>query len=194
MNGKQKFIKAIYPFFKGFTKIFKVNAKHLHSKTKAITSVYDLQIEVNNGTVLPVASLKGKKILFVNTASDCGYTPQYEGLQALHIKYQHKVAIIAFPSNDFKEQEKGADSEIEQFCKVNFGLTFPLMKKTVVKKLAGQHEVFNWLSNPSLNGWNSEAPNWNFCKYVVDENGNLIHFFQSGVEPLSKELIDAIEQ
>ena len=98
---------------------------------------------MNNGTIFDFSSLKGKKVMLVNTASDCGYTDQYEALQKLSEEYKDKLIVIGFPANDFKQQEKGSDEEIAQFCKLNFGVTFPLMKKTVVIKTAEQNEVLD---------------------------------------------------
>ncbi|MFZ1527191.1 MAG: glutathione peroxidase [Ferruginibacter sp.] len=160
----------------------------------AATSFYDLAATLGTGAELSFSSLKGKKVLIVNTASDCGYTPQYKGLQELHEKYKEKLFIIGFPSNDFGEQEKGTDDVIEQFCQVNYGVSFPLVKKSAVIKGAEQHTVYQWLTDENKNGWNYAAPNWNFCKYLIDENGNLTHFFQSGVEPGSAELETAIAE
>lgn len=165
----------------------------LKSTNVATTSFYDLTTTLNNGSELDFASLKGKKVLLVNTASDCGYTNQYEGLQALHEKFKDKLVLIGFPANDFGEQEKGSDATIEQFCKVNFGVTFPLAKKSGVIKNAAQNPVYQWLTNENKNGWNYTAPTWNFCKYLVDENGELTHFFEAAIEPMSKELTEAVE-
>ena len=101
--------------------------------------------------------------------------------------------VLGFPANDFKEQEKGTDDEIETFCKVNFGVTFPLMKKSIVIKGTGQNEVFQWLTDAGKNGWNNQAPTWNFSKYLVNEEGVLTHYFDTSVSPLSPEVINAID-
>lgn len=156
-------------------------------------SFYTLEATLNNGTILDFANFKNKKVMIVNTASDCGFTNQYEGLQALYEKYKDKLEIIGFPANDFGEQEKGSDEAIGQFCKINYGVTFPLCKKAIVKKKEGQHEVFQWLTDENKNGWNYVAPTWNFCKYLVDEEGNLTHFFEAAVEPMGKEITTALE-
>ncbi len=168
--------------------------KILKSTKVATTSFYNLKTVLNNGKELDFSTLKGKKVMLVNTASDCGYTNQYEGLQALYEKYKDKLILIGFPANDFGEQEKGSDATIEQFCKVNFGVTFPLAKKSTVIKGADQNPVYQWLTNENENGWNYTAPTWNFCKYLVDENGNLTHFFEAAIEPMSKELTEAVEE
>ena len=121
--------------------------------------------------------------MIVNTASECGYTAQYAELQQLYTKYADQLTIIGFPSNDFKEQEKGTDDEIAAFCKVNFGVTFPLAKKSSVLKGLGQNEVFQWLTMKEMNGWNEQQPTWNFSKYLIDEKGRLTHYFDPSVVP-----------
>jgi len=158
----------------------------------ASASFYNLKTTLNNGDVLDFASLKNKKVLLVNTASDCGYTNQYDGLQALHEKFKDSLSIIGFPANDFGEQEKKDDKTIEEFCKVNYGVTFPLAKKSTVIKKDEQNEVYKWLTDKNKNGWNSKAPSWNFCKYLVNENGDLAYFFEASVEPMSDEMEQAI--
>ena len=100
--------------------------------------------------------------------------------------------MIGFPANDFKQQEKRTDEEIARFCKLNFGVTFPLMKKTVVIKTAEQNEVFQWLTDSTKNGWNNKAPSWNFTKYIVNEEGVLTNYFGASVSPAGKDVIKAI--
>jgi glutathione peroxidase len=158
-----------------------------------LRSLHELSVKLNNGNDLDLASFKGKKILLVNTASNCGYTNQYDDLQKLYEGNSDKLAIIAFPANDFKEQEKGSDEEIAEFCRVNYGVTFPLAIKSTVVKGGQQNEVFKWLTDETLNGWNDQEPTWNFCKYLVDEDGKLIKVFDTGVSPLSDEIKNAIE-
>lgn len=196
MTYRQKLLKAFYPVLMFFSKTTGKNGKTMNN-TNGITppaSIYDLSVTLNNGSQLPLSSLKGKKILLVNTASDCGYTPQYEDLQKLYTDYQDKLVIIGFPANDFKEQEKGTDEEIEKFCKLNFGVSFPLAKKSSVIKGANQNPVFNWLSDPAKNGWNDQPPTWNFSKYLVDEKGILIKYFDPGISPSNPDVKKAIEQ
>lgn len=193
MTFKQRFLQLLYPLFNKLSLWAGKSNKILKSTTVATISFYDLKTILNNGKELDFSSLKNKKVLIVNTASDCGYTNQYEGLQALYEKYKDRLTIIGFPANDFGEQEKGSDDTIEQFCKVNFGVTFPLAKKSTVIKGPQQNEVYQWLTNDEKNGWNYTAPTWNFCKYLIDENGDLTHFFEAAIEPMSKELTAAIE-
>ena len=194
MTARQKLLKLLYPVFNSVSKAAGQNNKTFQSNTMANQSFYDLSATLNNGTTLQFKDLQHKKVMIVNTASDCGYTRQYEGLQALHEKYNEELVIIGFPANDFGEQEKGSDETIASFCKVNFGVTFSLAKKAVVRKKDGQHEVYQWLTDDAKNGWNYVAPSWNFCKYLIDEDGNLTHFFEAGVEPMGKEIREAIEQ
>lgn len=188
MTGKQKFLKMVYPIFTKAVKLAGKSNRILNSNKMATTSFYDLSVTLNDGQQLDFATFKNKKVLIVNTASDCGYTGQYEGLQQLHEKFKDELVLIGFPANDFGAQEKGADETIAQFCKVNYGVTFPLSKKSGVIKNEQQHPVYQWLTDDKKNGWNYVAPTWNFCKYMVDANGNLTHFFEAGVEPMGKEM------
>ena len=125
--------------------------------------------------------------------SNCGYTAQYAELQSLHEQFGDALRIIAFPANDFAGQEKGNDNEIASFCQVNYGVTFPIALKGEVLKKAGQQDVFKWLTDKDLNGWNEHAPDWNFGKYIIDEKGILTHYFGPSVSPLDKDFMDALE-
>ena len=193
MTFKQKALNFLYPVINAIAKSAGKNNKVLQSDIMSQQSFFELRTLLNNGSKLEFKELQHKKILIVNTASDCGYTKQYEGLQALSEMYKDKLLIIGFPSNDFGEQEKGSDETIAAFCKVNFGVSFPLAKKAVVRKKDGQHEVYQWLTDESKNGWNYVAPSWNFCKYLIDEEGNLTHFFEAGIDPMGAEIKDALE-
>jgi len=157
-------------------------------------SLYDLSIEMSNGSPLKIEQLKGKKILFVNTASDCGYTHQYEDLQKLFSEKNSQLMIIGFPANDFKHQEKGSDEEIAQFCKLNYGISFPLAKKSTVIKNSSQNPIFRWLTDKSKNGWTNKQPSWNFSKWLVNEEGVLTHYFDPSISPLSEEVKKAVEK
>lgn len=171
-----------------------MNTRVESSNLKAITPFHALEVIQNNGKSFKFETLRNKKVMLVNTASDCGYTAQYDDLQKLSEIYKDKLVILGFPSNDFGEQEKADDSIIEQFCKINFGVSFPLMSKSKVRKKENQNEVFIWLSDKNKNGWNEMAPTWNFCKYLVDENGNLTHFFEAAIEPTDERVLLAIEK
>jgi len=192
MTLRQRFLKILYPLTNFTSSLLGKHNKTLQSNTLASASFYNLKTTLNNGDVLDFASLKNKKVLLVNTASDCGYTNQYDGLQALHEKFKDSLSIIGFPANDFGEQEKKDDKTIEEFCKVNYGVTFPLAKKSTVIKKDEQNEVYKWLTDKNKNGWNNKAPSWNFCKYLVNENGDLAYFFEASVEPMSDEMEQAI--
>jgi glutathione peroxidase len=193
MTGRQKILKALYPAMMWITQRTGKNNKVMNNTTAAPVSFYSLKTVMIDGSPLDLSALKGKKVLLVNTASACGYTAQYDQLQQLYNQYNGKLVIIAFPANDFKEQEQGTDSEIAAFCKKNYGVTFPLAQKSSVVKTAGQNPVFQWLTDSSKNGWNSQAPEWNFSKYLVNENGVLTNYFGPSVEPTSKEIIAAID-
>jgi glutathione peroxidase len=194
MTGRQKVLKAIYPVFVWFSKLGNKNADTLtNKKVLAPVSFYSLKGILNDGKELDLATFKGKKILLVNTASDCGYTDQYSDLQKLYAGNKDKLVILGFPANDFKEQEKGSDKDIAQFCKQNYGVEFPLMKKSTVIKTPDQNPIFQWLTDAAKNGWNSKAPSWNFSKYLVNEDGTLTNYFGPAVEPTGETIRLAIE-
>ena len=195
MTVKQKVLKAVYPVWMWFAGKKGINTKNISSeKTIPLYSFYTLSDTLINGTGFNFEQLKGKKVMLVNTASDCGYTGQYDDLQKLSELYRDKLVILGFPANDFKEQEKGSDAEIASFCKLNFGVSFPLMKKSSVLKGANQNKIFTWLTEASKNGWNNQQPTWNFCKFIVDEQGRLTNYFESTIQPLGKEITDALDQ
>ena len=133
----------------------------------------------------------GKKILIVNVASYCGYTRQYKDLQKLQDSYGDKLQVIAFPCNDFGSQEPSNNSQIAQFCESNYSIKFPVMSKINIRKKP-IHPVYKWLTNSDLNGWNDSKPKWNFYKYLIDEEGNLIKSFGSNTSPLSSEIIQSL--
>ena len=194
MTGRQKILRAVYPLLAWTNKFSDKNRQtSAHKPVAAPVSLYSLQATLNDGTTLNMASLKGKKILLVNTASDCGYTSQYEQLQKLYSQYGNTLVVIGFPANDFKQQEKGTDEEIASFCKKNYGVSFPLAEKSIVIKKTDQNSVFQWLTDASKNGWNNQAPTWNFCKYLVNEEGMLTNYFGPAVEPTSEEIVNAIK-
>ena len=160
--------------------------------TTLTTTVYDFKVKSIDGKVIDLSIYKGKKILIVNTASECGYTPQYEGLQELYSKYKDRLVIIGFPANNFGEQEPGENSEIKGFCSKNYGVTFPMMSKVSV---AGDDmdPFFKWLieqPNPDFTG----TIKWNFEKILIDDNGKVIHRFRSKTTPMSAEMKAAIEK
>ena len=195
MTIKQVILKGLYPLIMRLSKGTSSKGKVLQNSqaVKPKVPFYNLKATRNNGQVLNFENFRNKKVLLVNTASNCGYTGQYEELQKLHEQYSDNLVILGFPANDFKEQEKSNDAEIAEFCQVNFGVTFPLAKKSIVIKGAGQSPVYNWLTNAEQNGWNAHQPDWNFSKYLINENGILTHYFGSAVSPLSPEMLQAIK-
>lgn len=152
----------------------------------APSTVYDFKVKNIEGKDFKLSKYKGKKLLIVNTASKCGYTKQYAELQLLADQYKDKLVVIGFPANNFAGQEPGTNSEIKEFCKKNFGVTFPLSEKVSVKGL-DIAPIFQYLTtqeNPDFTG----EIKWNFEKFLIDENGKLIHRYRSNVKPLSTEI------
>jgi glutathione peroxidase len=188
-------MKLPYTLLMFFSSCFGVNsdikARPEGTMTTENNSFYDFRVASLDGDTIDFSMFKGKKVLIVNTASECGYTKQYAELQKLHEEYGDKVVVLGFPANDFGQQEKGTNKEIKEFCKKNYGVTFQMFEKVIVKG-EGKHQLFKWLSDKDLNGWNVQEPSWNFCKYLVNEKGELVKFYASGVEPLSKQIIEAI--
>ena len=158
-----------------------------------VKSIYDFKIEALDGGTIDLSKYKGKKILLVNTASKCGYTPQYEDLQKLYEKYKDKLVVIGFPCNDFMFQEPGDAAKIREFCTKNYGVTFPMSAKIDVKG-KHMHPLYVWLTQKKDNGFSDNSVKWNFQKYLIDEKGNLVEVFSPGVEPMSSEVIAAIEK
>lgn len=195
MTYRQQVLKAVYPLWMWWAKITGTNTQKLaNEKTIPPVDFHSLQDTLIDGSPFSFDRLKGKKVLLVNTASDCGYTNQYDDLEKLYREFENKLVIIGFPANDFKEQEKGDDASIASFCRKNYGVSFPLMRKSVVITKQGQNPVYQWLTDPDKNGWNRQAPTWNFSKYLVDENGVLTNFFGPTVRPYDREMIDAISK
>ncbi|HEY1038569.1 MAG TPA: glutathione peroxidase [Bacteroidia bacterium] len=162
---------------------FSINNKSLH----------DFSVQTLEGKEFSFSSLKGKKVMIVNTASECGYTPQYAELEGLYEKYKDKnFVIIGFPCNDFGGQEPGTAAEIKTFCTKNYGVTFPLMEKVVIK---GDNisPVYKWLTHKSENGVEDANVKWNFNKFLIDENGKYVKHLGSGVTPMDDEITKWIE-
>ena len=157
------------------------------SSKNSIENLYDIALEGLNGKAVNLYDFKGKKILFVNVASKCGFTPQYKSLQSLHEKYNDQLVVIGVPCNQFGNQEKGTNKEIEEFCEVNFGVSFLMLKKMNVKGL-DKHPLYNWLTNSDLNGRKNSTVKWNFQKYLIDEDGQLIDTFLSTTKVSSSTL------
>ncbi|MCB9227921.1 MAG: glutathione peroxidase [Chitinophagales bacterium] len=168
-----------------------INTKNFNTMDKTI---YQFKVEDITGNEFDFAQLKGKKIMVVNTASKCGFTPQYEQLEELYQKYKdNNFVIVGFPANNFLKQEPGTNEEIAQFCKVNYGVTFPMMSKISVKG-KDMHPVYQFLTTKELNGVMDSKVGWNFQKYLINEKGVLEKMIPSKTNPLDQEIIDWIEQ
>jgi glutathione peroxidase len=151
-------------------------------------SIHSFSVKGLDGDMIDFAEFKDKKILVVNTASKCGLTPQYEGLERLYKRFRDKLVIIGFPSNDFLHQEPGKNEEIAAFCQRNYGVTFPMGAKVDVKGKQ-QAPIYQWLTNRSLNGVESSSVLWNFQKYLLDENGKLLRHFSPKTDPEDMEIL-----
>jgi glutathione peroxidase len=194
MSYRQSVLKTLYPAIMWTSKSTGKKQIQINKNNAApIVSFYTLRAKDISGNEFNFSTLKGKKVLIVNTASDCGFTAQYEALEKLSHQFGDKLVIIGFPSNDFKEQETKDNADIVNFCKKNYGVNFPLMEKSIVIKKNHQNEVHKWLSDMTINGWCHQEPAWNFCKYLVNEEGVLTHYFPMTVDPLSSDMITAIE-
>ena len=150
------------------------------------SSFYDIHMKSLDGKDVDFSQYKGKKLLIVNTASKCGKTPQYADLQKLHEQYGNKVTVLGFPANNFLWQEPGTSEEIATFCEKNYGVTFQMFEKVSVKG-SDQAPLYSWLQVQT-----GEKPDWNFAKYLVNEDGSKVQFFKSGVEPLDPKLVNEV--
>lgn len=155
-----------------------------------VTSFFELAAVGLNGEAVPMAQFRGKKIMVVNTASECGYTGQYKQLQELYTEFKDKnFVVLGFPSNDFGGQEPGTEAEIGAFCTKNYGVTFPMMSK-VRTKGDDQHPIYQWLTQKSKNGLSDFKVKWNFNKFLIDEEGRLVMYLPSGKEPMCDEVLN----
>jgi len=186
MNIRQRLLKVFYPLVMLFSKRKEILMQSEHAPPHE--PFHNLHATLNSGKPFSFDQLKGKYVLLVNTASECGYTAQYKQLQELHEQFGNRVQVLGFPSNDFGGQEPAEDKDIAGFCQVNFGVRFPLMQKSAVK---GRHQnkVFQWLTHQHKNGWNNEPPSWNFCKYLVSKEGSLLGVYPSAISPLDEEIL-----
>lgn len=154
-------------------------------------SLYDYTLNDLQGNPISLSQYEGKKVVLINVASKCGFTPQYADWQKFHEQYGEEIVVLGFPANNFMSQEPGSDDEIAEFCQKNYGVTFQMFSKIDVK---GENKapLYRWLSTKDLNGWNDKEPTWNFCKYVVNEKGQLTHFFESKIKPDNEEFKKAV--
>ena len=155
--------------------------------SNSLQDIYQFKVESLDGSTIDFASFKGKKILVVNTASACGYTPQYKELEALYQKYKTTLVVVGFPANNFGEQEPGTNDEIKSFCQKNYGVSFPMAAKLSVKG-DDAAPIFKWLTHKDQNGVLDAQVSWNFNKFLIDEKGKVIAHFPSKVSPMSEEI------
>ena len=154
---------------------------------KASASIYDIEIKSLQNQPISLSEFKGKKMLFVNVASKCGFTPQYKELQQLQDKYKNNLVVIGVPCNQFGKQEPGKADEIQEFCEVNYGVSFLITEKVDVKG-SKQHQLYDWLTKKSINGKQNSTVKWNFQKYLVDEDGEFLDYFYSITKPMSSKI------
>ena len=154
--------------------------------------LYDIELRTLGGDLFDWNTCKGKKILIVNTASECGFTKQYKELQRLYELHQDTLEIIGVPCNQFGKQEPGDAKTINSFCELNFGVTFPLTEKLDVKG-ENQHALYTWLTDNKYNGVKSSSVKWNFQKYLIDEEGHLIDYYFSITKPMSRKILKKLE-
>jgi len=165
------------------------STERLAMNTSTASSFHDFVVSDLSGQEFAFSQLKGKRVLVVNTASKCGYTPQYEGLQALYDQYgSDKFVIVGFPCNQFMNQEPGSNEDIAEFCQKNYGVSFPMMDKIDVKG-DNQHPVYAWLTDKEMNGVDDASVSWNFNKFLIDENGNWVAYYGSRTKPMDEEIV-----
>lgn len=156
-------------------------------------TIYDYKIEaLNSDEIIDLSAYRGKKMLLVNVASKCGYTPQYEDLQKLFETYPDKLVIIGFPCNQFLFQESGSEDQIAAFCQKNYGVTFPMTTKIKVKG-SGKHPIYQWLTSKELNGVDDYSVSWNFNKFLINEEGQLIGYFKSSIKPFDHQIVSHLK-
>jgi glutathione peroxidase len=166
-------------------------ALSIYAQNNADMNIYDFSVPALEGGTINFNDFKGKKILIVNTASECGYTPQYKQLEELHNEMGDRLVIIGFPANNFGGQEPGSNDQIAAFCEKNYGVSFPMAAKVSVKG-SDQHELFEWLTAEENADFTGDI-NWNFEKFLINEEGKLIHRYRSGTTPLDEAILSALE-
>lgn len=184
--------------FKGIRDMVKVPfakgkiADRPEGATAGTKSLHDFTVKTLEGKSVSLSTFKGKKVVILNVASECGFTPQYADWQKFYDVNKSKIVVLGFPANNFGGQEPGSNKEIATFCQKNYGVTFPVFEKVSVKG-SDKAPLYQWLTTKELNGWNTQEPSWNFCKYLVDENGQLVKFFASDIKPTSPAFLQAIK-
>lgn len=184
-------MKIPYSILVFFTSCFgygEVNKRPSESGFLANGSFYDLKANSIDGTLIKFSDYKGKNVLIVNTASKCGFTPQFKDLQKFHETHGDSVVILGFPSNEFGGQDPGTEKEIKAFCQKNYGVTFQMFEKVKVKG-NDKHPIYDWLTDLKKNGWNEQEPKWNFTKYTINNKGELAGVYGSSVSPFDKRIL-----
>jgi glutathione peroxidase len=153
-------------------------------------SFYNLSAKTLDGELLSFEQFRGKKVIVLNVASKCGYTPQYADWEKFYAEHKDNTVVLGFPCNQFMGQEPGTSEAIKDFCQKNYGVSFPIFEKIEVKG-AAKSPVYAWLTEKDKNGWNTQEPSWNFCKYLINEKGELMEFFASGIKPDNPEFVKA---
>ena len=160
---------------------------------KTDSTIHDFKIQaLNSDEMIDFKAFKGKKILIVNVASRCGYTPQYADLEKLYKTYEDRLVVVGFPCNQFLWQEPGSEEDIAEFCSTSYGVTFPMTTKIDVKG-KDQHEIYQWLTQKELNGKADYSVKWNFNKFLLDEDGQILEHFASSVKPLDEAILKYLE-
>ncbi len=175
-----------------FGKTKTVDSKTMQN-TEPVSPFYKIKVRSLDGEEINLSTYQGKKILIVNTASECGFTPQYEELQKLQTQYNDKLVVLGTPCNQFGGQEPGNAGDIKNFCQKNYGVSFPMTEKLEVKG-AGQHELYQWLTKKQINGVLDSEVKWNFSKFLISEDGKLMAFFPSTTSPLSSSITSLIQK
>jgi glutathione peroxidase len=163
------------------------------AQTNMAQSIHSFTVNSLEGEPIPLSKFKGKMILVVNTASKCGYTPQFAGLQELYSKYQDKLVILGFPCNQFMNQDPGSATEIKEFCEKNYGVSFPMAEKIDVKG-DNMAPIYAWLTQKNQNGVLDAKIAWNFNKFLIDGDGKMLAYFPSSVKPLSEDILKYINK
>lgn len=186
------FLSAVFTAC-GFSQKNQQKNTSTQEKVTGMKTLHDFKATTIDGEIFDMAQLKGKKVMIVNVASKCGYTPQYKQLQELYENYKDKgFVILGFPCNQFMGQEPGTEEEIKTFCEKNYGVTFPLFSKIDVKG-NDQHPIYQWLTQKALNGVEDSEVSWNFNKYLIDENGKYVMHLKSGADPFDDKIINWLE-
>jgi glutathione peroxidase len=186
-------IKLILPFLFIFISCTQDDVIKQTINPTDMSKFYTFKVKSIDGDEISMAQYKGKKIIVLNVASKCGYTPQYADWEKFYATNKDSIVVLGFPCNQFSGQEPDENKDIKNFCQKNYGVTFPMFEKVDVKD-SGQTPLYKWLSDKSQNGWNNQVPTWNFCKYLINEKGELTAFFESNIKPTDAEFLAAMKK